>query len=508
MISQYIILGAYILFLIGVTIYFSFRKTKTTNEFFLGGRKIGAWMTAFAYGTTYFSAVMFVGYAGNFGWSIGLSATWIGIANALVGTLLAWKLLAKPTREITHRLDAPTMPDFFLKRYNSKGLKIASALIIFVFMVPYCASVYTGLSSFFTSVFGLPYQWCLVGMAVFTGMYLLVGGYIAAALIDFVQGLIMIVGVVLMISFVVGSPVVGGLSEGLSKIAALPDVGASLASPFPSAGSVVLLISLIILTSLGTWGLPQMVHKFYAIKDNKAIKRGTVISTLFALVVGGIAYFSGTFGRLFLNNTMPEGGVNAIMPEVMTAALPSVLLGVILVLILAASMSTLSSLVLVSSSSISMDLIKGVIKPSIKEKNAMIWMRALCGVFIAVSLVIALFPTPIVTLMSYSWGALAGCFLGPFLYGVRWKGMTKAGAWAGVISGLAITIPLIVLSMIGGILPKWLSAPVLGSMAMLASLVVTPVVSLLSKKFDAAHITAVFGEGNIKAVSEGGSAQA
>ena len=493
MISQYIILGVYILFLIGVTIYFSFRKTKTTNEFFLGGRNIGAWMTAFAYSTTYFSAVMFVGYAGNFGWSIGLSATWIGIANALIGTLLAWKLLAKPTREITHRLDAPTMPDFFLKRYNSKGLKITSALIIFVFLVPYCASVYSGLSSFFTSVFGFPYQYCLIGMAVFTGMYLLVGGYIATALIDFVQGLIMIVGVVLMICFVVGNPIVGGISAGLSKIAALPDVGASLTSPFPSAGSVVLLVSLIILTSLGTWGLPQMVHKFYAIKDNKAIKRGTVISTLFALLVGGVAYFSGTFGRLFLNNTMPEGGVNAIMPEVMTAALPPVLLGIILVLILAASMSTLSSLVLVSSSSISMDLIKGVIKPSIKEKTAMVWMRSLCAVFIVASLVIALFPTPIVTLMSYSWGALAGCFLGPFLYGVRWKGMTKAGAWAGVITGLAITLPLIVLSMIGGILPKWLSAPAIGSISMLVSLIVTPVVSLISKKFDAAHITAVFG---------------
>ena len=112
MTSQYIVLGAYLLFLIGVTIYFSFRKTKTTNEFFLGGRNIGPWMTAFAYGTTYFSAVMFVGYAGNFGWSIGLSATWIGIANALIGTLLAWKLLPSPRARSRTGWMRPPCPTF------------------------------------------------------------------------------------------------------------------------------------------------------------------------------------------------------------------------------------------------------------------------------------------------------------------------------------------------------------------------------------------------------------
>lgn len=490
MVAQYVILGVYLIILIGIAIH-SFRKTKTTNDFILGDRKIGAWMSAFAYGTTYFSAVMFVGYAGKFGWLMGVSATWIGIANAIVGTFLAWKLLAKPTRRVTQRLDTATMPDFFLKRYKSQGLKIVSAIIIFIFLVPYCASVYKGLSYFFESVFHIPYEYCMIGMAGFTALYLLMGGYIATAMTDFVQGLIMIGGVILMFVFIVTAPEVGGIAEGLARVG---EIDPALVTAGGSENMVVLLVSLIILTSLGTWGLPQMVHKFYAIRDKKAITKGTVISTLFALLVGGVAYFVGTYGRLFLGNEVPEAGFDAIMPEMLTASLPPILLGLILVLILAASMSTLSSLVLVSSSSISLDLIKGVIKPKMKDRTAMVWMRSICAVFVLVSLVIALFePSAIVTLMSYSWGALSGCFLAPFLLGVKWKGMTKAGAWAGIITGLVIVVPLMVLGAIGGILPGWMSPPAIGAAAMIISLIVTPIVSVMTKKYDEAHNAYVFG---------------
>jgi SSS family solute:Na+ symporter/sodium/proline symporter len=332
----------------------------------------------------------------------------------------------------------------------------------------------------------------MIGMAVLTAVYLLAGGYIATALSNFVQGLIMVVGVLLMVGFVVGSPEVGGIAQGLSRIAAIEEVGPALASPFGSPNTAVLLISLILLTSLGTWGLPQMVHKFYAIKDKKAINRGTLISTVFALMVGGAAYFVGTFGRLFLNEA-PDN-MDKVMPMVMNAALPGVLIGLILVLVLAASMSTLSSLVLVSSSSISMDLVKGVWKPKLNDKSVMALMRIFCVVFVIVSLVIALLePAAIVTLMSYSWGALSGCFLAPFMLGVRWRGMTKAGAWAGVITGLIIVVPLMVLGSMK-LLPAWMSPPAIGAMAMIVSLIVTPVVSLLTKKFDAAHIENVFGE--------------
>lgn len=507
MVEQIIIISIYVLFLVFVAVFtlVSKRKATTTDDFFLGGRKIGAWMSAFAYGTTYFSAVIFMGYAGKYGWNLGLSVTWIGIANALIGTFLVWKLMAKPTRRITHKLNASTMPDFFLKRYNSSGMKITAALLIFVFLVPYCASVYQGLGYFFQSVFGIPYEYCMVGMAALTALYLVAGGYIATALTDFVQGIVMIVGVILMVLMVVFSPNVGGLGAGLAKIAEIPDVGSALASPFGSAENAILLISLILLTSLGTWGMPQMVHKFYAIKDNKAIHRGTIISTLFALIIGGASYFTGAFGRLFLDKA-PEN-LDTVMPQVLGVALSPAMLGLILVLLLAASMSTLSSLVLVSSSSISMDLVKGVWKKDMKDKNVMAMMRVLCALFVAISLVIALLqPAAIVTLMSYSWGALSGCFLAPFLLGVRWKGMTKAGAWAGVITGMVVVIPLMIIGSVSTILPKWLSPPTIGSIAMILSLIVTPIVSKMTKKFDEAHIENVFGEADIKTESEGISA--
>lgn len=492
MVEQIIILVVYFLVIIGIAVY-SRRKAKTTDDFFLGGRKMGPWMTAFAYGTTYFSAVIFMGYAGKFGWSMGISVTWIGIANAVIGTFVVWKLMAKPTRAITQRLDASTMPDFFKKRYQSQNMKIVAALLIFVFLVPYCASVYQGLSYFFESVFHIPYSYCMIFMAVLTAVYLLAGGYIATAMADFFQGIVMIAGVILMVAFVLGSQAVGGLSNGLSKLAEVPDIGPALASPFGSAGNAIGLISLILLTSLGTWGLPQMVHKFYAIRDNKAISRGTVISTVFALIIGGCAYFVGGFGRLFPG--IDASNPDTVMGQVLNQALPPVMLGLILVLLLAASMSTLSSLVLVSSSSISMDLIKGVIKPKMEDKRVMVWMRSLCALFVAVSLVIALLqPAAIVTLMSYSWGALSGCFLAPFLYGVRWKGMTKAGAWSGFVVGLGITVPMMILNAIGGILPAWMSPPTIGAIAMIASLIITPVVSVASAKFSAEHIESVFGQ--------------
>ncbi len=512
---QIIILCIYVAILLTIG-FVSRRKAQTVNDFFLGGRKMGAWMTAFAYGTTYFSAVIFMGYAGRFGWSMGVSVTWIGIANALIGSLAVWKLMARPTREITQRLDASTMPDFFKKRYQSPNMKTVAALLIFIFLVPYCASVYQGLSLFFESVFHISYTWCMIVMAVLTAVYLLAGGYIATAMADFFQGIVMVAGVIIMVAFVLGSDAVGGLSGGLEKLSQVPEVGSALSAPFGSAQNAVGLISIILLTSLGTWGMPQMVHKFYAIRDAKAIKRGTLISTLFALVIGGSAYFVGGFGRLFASGfsestTAAIAGKNldVVMPAVLTQALPPWLLGLILVLLLAASMSTLSSLVLVSSSSISMDLIKGSIKPAMSEKGTMTWMRSLCALFVLLSLLLALFKIDAIsTLMSYSWGALSGCFLAPFLLGVRWKGMTRAGGWAGIITGLGVVVPLMILNATGGILPAWMSPLAIGSMAMLISLIVTPIVSLMTRKFEPAHIAAVFGEASISAEAGGEAAGA
>ena len=319
----------------------------------------------------------------------------------------------------------------------------------------------------------------------------------ATAMNDFVQGIIMIVGVILMIYFILSNPAVGGLNGGLEKLSAIPKDGPGLVSIF--SAMPLNLLGLIILTSLGTWGLPQMVHKFYAIKDDAAIKRATIISTAFALLIAGGAYFTGVFGRLFLNNTMPlgaNGKANAdmIIPQMLEIALPDALIGIIMLLILSASMSTLSSLVLVSSSAISMDLVKGSLLPKMEKNSVMLLMRIICAVFVVCSFLVAVTPNSILALMSFSWGTVAGAFLAPFLYGLYWKGTTRAGAWSGFITGFVISVG-------GAIIYKMNAsfAPNIGAVAMMASLIVVPLVSLISTKLPQKHIDKVFIGNNASA---------
>lgn len=496
---KYLFLCLFVILMIAIGIY-SRKKVSNVQDFFLGGRQMGPWISAFAYGTTYFSAVIFIGYAGKIGWGFGISSTWIGIGNAIIGSLLAWIILAKKTRSMTHELNASTMPEFFEKRYDSKAMKVVTAFIIFIFLVPYSASVYQGLGYLFERAFGIPFIYCMLAMAVLTGIYLLLGGYVATAINDFVQGIVMLIGIVFTIIFVLSHPNVGGLSGGISKLAAIPKVGPDLVSAF--SGMPINLLALVVLTSLGTWGLPQMVHKFYAIKDEDAIKKATVVSTLFAVLIAGGAYFIGAFGRLFLDSKPPmvNGVANfdMVMPQVLEKALPDSLMGIIIILVLSASMSTLSSLVLVSSSAISMDLVKGTLFPQMKSEMVMLLMRILCLVFVAMSFIVAMTPNAIVTLMSFSWGTVAGAFLAPFVYGLYWKGTTKIGAWSGFIAGFAVSIGGAIMYKMNGSL-----APNIGAVAMVVSLVTVPLVSMFTSKLPEDHVNRVFSKSSVKAEING-----
>ena len=398
---MWVVLVAYLVIMIGIGVYCR-KKTSNVNDFVLGGRNIGGWFTAFAYGTSYFSAVVFIGYAGQFGWLYGVSATWIGIGNALIGSLLAWIVLGRRTRIMSKHLQASTMPEFFEKRYNSKALKTFSALIVFVFLIPYTASVYNGLSRLFESAFHIPYKWCIIGMAVFTAIYVIVGGYKATAINDFVQGLIMLAGISAVVICAINNK--GGLSSAFEQMKLIPNDKTGVSGDYGSifGPDPINLIGVVILTSLGTWGLPQMVQKFYAIKDDAAIKRGSIISTIFALVVAGGSYFLGGFGRLFstlsgeegknaisiLSNGKPD--YDSIIPSVLNTALPEVLMGIVIVLVLSASMSTLSSLVLASSSTLTIDLVKPRMKNGMDEKKQVLWIRIFIALFLIISVVIAM----------------------------------------------------------------------------------------------------------------------
>ena len=516
---KWLILVLYLLMMVGIGIY-CHSKTKNVSDFVLGGRSIGPWFSAFAFGTSYFSAVVFIGYAGQFGWKYGISAAWIGLGNALIGSLLAWLVLGRRTRTMTKALDATTMPEFFEKRYNSKGLKIAASLIVFLFLIPYTASVYNGLSRLFESSLGIKYIYCIIIMAVFTAIYVIAGGFHATALNDFVQGIIMLIGILAVVFTVLSKA--GGFTNAISNLNTIADDDGnlntlgSLFGPHPAD-----LFGVVVLTSLGTWGLPQMIQKFYSISDDAAIKRGTIISTVFAVIVSGGCYFLGGFGRLFattdaadtskaLINTLPNGKLeyDAIVPSMLESALPEFLIGLIVVLVLSASMSTLSSLVMTSSSTLTLDLIKPALEKrgkAMDEKKQVLVIRIFIAVFLLISVLMAAYKNAyITTLMSISWGALSGSFLAPFMLGLYSKKITPAAVWACFGFAVIFTIVHTCLFLLGWFpeltakvaslpIPITLTSPLnAGAFCMLFGLVLCPIVSALTQKQDDKSVNKIF----------------
>ena len=489
--------------MLAVGIY-SRKQASSVDGFVLGGRSVGPWLTAFAFGTSYFSAVVFVGYAGQFGWKYGLSSAWIGIGNAIIGSLLAWLVLGRRTKLMTQHIESRTMPDFFGTRFDDQGLRVVASVIAFVFLIPYTAGVYKGISTLFEMGFGIPYEYCVIIMAILTAVYVILGGYKATAMNDFIQGIIMLFGIVAVIVAVLN--VQGGLVSAVEKLAVLPSdadptVNGEFATWFgPDPWN---LLGVVILTSLGTWGLPQMVGKFYSITDESAIKRGTIISTVFALIVAGGCYFLGGFGRLFgTPPLLPNGKLafDSIVPS-MLITLPDILIALVVLLVLSASMSTLASLVLTSSSTMTLDLIyrdkksipgeveEGTIDDVVSEKverRKVVVMRVLIVFFIVISLMIALNPpTFIAQLMGISWGALAGAFLAPFMLGLYWRGVTRTAVWACFIWGVGITV----VNMLAG---NPINPINCGAIAMIGGFPVVWLVSLFSPKMNSARVEAIF----------------
>lgn len=488
---------------IGIGVY-SRRQANSVDGFVLGGRSVGGWLTAFAYGTSYFSAVVFVGYAGQFGWKYGLSSSWIGVGNAIIGSLLAWMVLGRRTKLMSQAINSRTMPDFFGTRYNDQNLRVAASIIAFVFLIPYTAGVYKGVSSLFEMGFGIPYEYCAIIMALLTALYVILGGYRATAINDFVQGIIMLFGICAVIVAVLSLK--GGLVEATQAMAVLPsDADSSVNGGFatifgPEPWS---LLGVVVLTSLGTWGLPQMVGKFYSITDESAIRRGTIISTVFALIVAGGCYFLGGYGRLFgTPPTLPNGHLDydAIVPG-MLSAMPDVIIALVVLLVLSASMSTLAGLVLTSSSTMTLDLIYrdkqsingevegGKINEIVSEKierRKVLILRVLIVFFIAISLLIALNPpTFIAQLMGISWGALAGAFLAPFMMGLYWRGVTRMSVWACFIWGVGLTV-------VNMLLGSPINPVNCGAIAMLGGFVVVFVVSIFTSKMDRTYVNHIF----------------
>ncbi|MDR0475910.1 MAG: sodium/solute symporter [Treponema sp.] len=485
-----IFLFVFLAMMTGIGIW-GMKRTKTLNDFFLGGRTFGPWVSATAYGTTYFSAVIFIGFAGTQGWQFGVQALWIALGNGIIGAGAAWLVLARRTRRMTQNLDSMTMPEFLQERYGAKHLKPVAASIIFLFLLPYSASVFKGLGHLFEKVFGIPYETALLIMIAFTGVYLILGGYFAIALTDFIQGIIIFVSAALLVGVLTSK---GGDGGGYFEMIRRVQEEYNKHIPPVDRPALFTILSLVFMTSFGTWGLPQMTQKFYAIKNEKVIPKAMIITTIFALMIGFSAYSTGAFSHVFFNlESVPRLDSRAVDYDLIVPTLllldnnlPQLLLAVMLLLILSASMSTLSSLVLVSSSAIAIDLYPARLDAKTGKNNSVAMMRFLSALFIIISYFISQYRLSIIVyLMSLSWGVVSGSFAAPYILGLYSKRVTKAGAYAGLLSGLSVMIALFFI--LG---PK--NSPLAASIAIIVPFIVVLGVSIFTKPPEKAVIDKAF----------------
>ena len=487
-------IGVYIVLMavIGIT---QGKKAKSIADLTVGGRNAGAWLSALSYGTAYFSAVMFVGYAGGTGKAYGLWGVLAGIGNAVFGSWLAWKVLARRTRDASARLKLKTMPQFLDKRYSSTAMKLFACLVIFIFLVPYSASVYKGLASVAEVLLGINVEICMVIIAVVAAFLLVFGGYLVQARADFMQGIVMMFGVAMLIVCIVRCKAVGGF-EGLVEYARNVSAQPSATNGFPTlnASQWISLLATVLMTSFGTWGLPQMVQKYFGIKSDEQAKKGVTISTFFAFLVAGGGYFIGSlcyryFTFAQLNDPSAEGYIvqDYIVPQMLAQSeLPSVLLGIVLVLLIAASVSTLCSVTLTASSTLTIDFI-GHFKKNMGDKKTSIIIKVLCVIFVICSYLIANSDTPILDMMSYSWGIISGSFLAPYVISLFWKKMNTKGAWAGILGGFFIAVVPAAAKIISGFAATETvvmlagKGPVFACIAMAASILLSVAVSAVTK---------------------------
>ena len=479
-------IAVYIVFIAIVGIM-NARKSKNITQFTVGGRNAGAWLSAFSYGTAYFSAVMFIGYAGGTGWKYGLWGILPGIGNAVIGSLIAWLVLAKRTRETTRRLEIKSMPQLFEKRFKSEKMKTFCVAVIFLFLIPYSASVYKGLTSVCSVLLGVDERVCMIVIAIASLIIVILGGYGATLKADFVQGTVMLVGVICLIIAVMRSQTVGGFSQGLQAIAQKTE------ELNLTAVSHMGLWATVLMTSFGTWGLPQMIHKYYGIRDDQEVKRGTIISTFFAFIVAGGGYFIGSLARLFFNSLeeIPGAGsgkTDYLIPNMLKmSGISEILIGIILVLLIAASVSTLSSITITATTTLTMDFIRPKIFKNLDDVKSANVSRILCFLFVVFSYIIANSDTPILDMMSYSWGIISGSFLAPYAISLYWKRLNRSGAWAGILGGFFTALPPVICKLF---FPE-AALPVFGAVkdlgphfacaAMLISLVLCFVVSVITK---------------------------
>ncbi|MEO0091726.1 MAG: hypothetical protein ABIK61_03335 [candidate division WOR-3 bacterium] len=423
----FIVLALYllVLFLIGLL---SRKATATKEDFYLGGRKIGPWVSSFSFVAAYYSSVVIIG-GGGFGYKYGMATLWVAGINVLVGTTLAWIVLGKRTRELTQKYNAVTMPEFLAKRYQSPVIQIISALIIAIFLIVYNVSILKAMANISQVLMNVEYLHGLLISGLIIVIYVSLGGYLAVVWTGFLQAWLMIIGLLLLTFFTLNK--VGSVSDIFIR---LGEINQNLIDT-PGVWGWSGLVSYCMIVSFGVWGMPQLVSRFYSIRDVKVLRIGTVLATLSASIAL-LPYFNGAVSRiLFPNLTNPDLAI----PNLVKLVLSPFSQAIFLTGVMAAGMSTFSAVLLTAVSSLIKDFYEDGLQKKLDAKTHIRYAR-LVSVFIGIlSLIVAIKPPAmILVLTAFSWSVIAGANLWPFFFSLYLNKLSKNAGLISMLGG-AIT---------------------------------------------------------------------
>jgi SSS family solute:Na+ symporter len=432
------VLALYAAVLIAAGVWTS-RRTRNASDFYIGGRQVGPWVTAFSFVAAYFSSVVIVG-GGAFGYRFGMSTIWIAASNVLIGCTLAWIVLGRRLWQFSRRLDAMTIPGFIGKRYGSHGAQLFSAVVIFLFMIVYNVSVLQGMGRILEGLMGMPYvQGVLVSGAVIL-IYVAFGGYLAVVWTSFLQAWVMLFALILLA--VVALSAAGGIHAVNARLAA---VDPGLVST-PGAWGWQGLVSYCLIVSLGVWGMPQLLVRFYSMENARVLRLGTVLATLGG-AMAVLPYLTGAVSRTLLPALEnPDLAIPTLTKTVLNPWGGAVFLAGVL----AAGMSTFASVLIIVSAAIVQDLRRPLPVQSGRGREAAGPGSAARDVLVGrlaslaaglVSLAVALRPPALILVVTaFSWAVIASACLWPTVLGVYWKRGTRQGAVWSMVAGTATAL--------------------------------------------------------------------
>ena len=482
-------IAVYLLSMVGIGVFYS-RRNKSTDDFYLGGRKLGPLVTAMSAEASDMSAYLLMGLPGV-ALLAGLpEATWTAIGLA-IGTYLNWLIVAKRIRRYSQKIGAVTIPDFFSRRYHDDKhiLSVIAALVIIVFFIPYTASGFNACGTLFSSLFGTNYFTAMIISAVVIVAYTTLGGFLAASTTDLIQSVIMTIALIVVVFF--GIHAAGGWDAVVANAQSIPGY-LNLSQGFDAATGTAASYGPITVISTMTWGLgyfgiPHILLRFMAIEDVKKLKTSRRVASIWVVISMGIAVLIGVVGNAMMHAGVIEELSSANSQRIIIKIaellstfgfLPAVIGGVILAGILAATMSTADSQLLAAASSVSQDIARDTLGIKLSDRTAMILARCTVIVIALIGVIWARNEGSVFTIVSFAWAGFGAAFGPVMLLALFWKKSNKYGAICGMVAGGAMVfIWKYAVRPLGGALDIYELLP-----AFLIAILVNVAVSLLTSK--------------------------